>query len=62
MATDPVCQMWVDEEASGGGNFEYEGQIYFFCDPECRSAFETEPEKYLGNEPTYDIRMFMGDM
>lgn len=47
MATDPVCNMKVDEENPPGGKAEHEGETYYFCAPGCRKAFEENPEKYL---------------
>lgn len=46
MATDPVCQMEVDEE-SAAGLTTYKGTVYYFCAPGCREAFENDPERYL---------------
>lgn len=46
MATDPVCQMEVDEQ-SAAGQMTYKGTTYYFCAPGCREAFEQEPEQYL---------------
>ena len=44
---DPVCGMDVTPE-SAAGKAEYKGQIYYFCSPGCKKAFEREPEKYVG--------------
>jgi len=46
MAKDPVCNMDVDE-ATAPAKYEYEGQVYYFCAPGCKVAFEKDPEKYL---------------
>lgn len=48
MAVDPVCGMQVDEK-SAAATYEYKGQKYYFCAPGCKSAFERDPEKYLGS-------------
>lgn len=46
MATDPVCQMDVDER-SPAGQSTYEGKTYYFCSSGCREAFEKDPRRYL---------------
>jgi Cu+-exporting ATPase len=52
-AVDPVCKMKVDPEETAA-KAEHQGQIYYFCAPGCKAAFEREPAKYLkadsGNE------------
>ncbi len=47
IAIDPVCKMEVDEETAEFTTV-YGGKTYYFCGPGCKSAFEEEPEKYLG--------------
>ncbi len=47
MATDPVCKMNVDPETAKWSS-DYHGQRYYFCAPGCKSAFDADPEKYLG--------------
>ncbi len=54
MAKDPVCGMDVDP-ASAQHTGEYQGQIYYFCAPGCRKAFEADPKKYL--DPGYKPSM-----
>ncbi len=49
MAIDPICKMTVDESTAKWKS-EYEGKAYYFCAPGCKSAFEENPEKYLGGE------------
>jgi YHS domain-containing protein len=52
MAIDPVCKMTVDE-ATAKFKSDYEGTTYYFCAPGCKTAFDADPEKYLGKgEPT----------
>ena len=48
MAMDPVCHMEVDE-ATAKWTAAYKGETYYFCAPGCKSAFDKDPEKYLGN-------------
>jgi xanthine dehydrogenase accessory factor len=45
-AIDLVCGMTVTADDSSRP-FEYEGTIYYFCAPGCRTAFEKDPEKYI---------------
>ena len=47
MAQDPVCKMEVDENAAAATS-EYKGSTYYFCAPGCKTAFDADPEKYLG--------------
>ena len=42
---DPVCGMWIDS-ATAAAVAEHAGQSYFFCDPGCRAAFLSDPERY----------------
>jgi YHS domain-containing protein len=49
MAKDPVCGMEVDE-SKPAATTEYKGKEYYFCAPGCKTAFEADPEKYLGGE------------
>ena len=49
MAVDPVCKMTVDEDTAEYTT-EHEGKTYYFCAPGCKSAFEENPSKYLGEE------------
>jgi Cu+-exporting ATPase len=46
MAIDPVCKMNVDPKTAAA-KAEYKGQMYYFCAPGCKVAFEKDPEKYL---------------
>lgn len=44
---DPVCGMTIDKKQAAA-TVEYQGQTYYFCAPGCKSAFEKNPEKYVG--------------
>ncbi len=46
MVKDLVCGMMVDPETAPTKT-EYKGQTYYFCAPDCKAAFEKDPEKYL---------------
>lgn len=46
-AVDPVCQMEVDV-ATAKHTADVDGVTYYFCCPNCRSRFVTEPQAYLG--------------
>jgi uncharacterized membrane protein YraQ (UPF0718 family)/YHS domain-containing protein len=54
-ATDPVCGMKVDR--SKAVTARVEGETYFFCSEHCRSAFEAEPERYLGSHAPVEARV-----
>jgi Cu+-exporting ATPase len=38
------------DEKSAAGKSVYKGKTYYFCAPGCKSAFDKDPEKYLGSE------------
>jgi YHS domain-containing protein len=46
MATDPVCNMTV-EEGKAAATSDYKGKTYYFCSTHCKADFEKEPEKYV---------------
>jgi YHS domain-containing protein len=66
VASDPVCGAEVDEGSAGTAEVQFWGATFYFCSPECRAAFQREPQKYVEMESkedlTYDPRMFLGDM
>jgi YHS domain-containing protein len=39
--------MEVDEKTAQWKS-EYQGKTYYFCAPGCKSSFDKDPEKYLG--------------
>jgi len=43
---DPVCGSEVNE-SNPGYQVEHKGNKYYFCAPECKTAFEKNPEKYI---------------
>ncbi len=45
-ATDPVCGMKVSKKKAAAVS-EYKGKTYYFCNPNCKMAFDREPERYL---------------
>jgi YHS domain-containing protein len=47
MAKDPVCGVKVNE-GHAGGRSEYQGQLYFFCSPDCQQRFDQHPQRYVG--------------
>jgi P-type Cu+ transporter len=47
---DPVCGMDVTPQ-SAVGSASYAGQTYLFCSRHCLSRFQSDPSKYVGNEP-----------
>jgi P-type Cu+ transporter len=58
---DLVCGMqFVPEKAAG--NFEYQGQIYYFCNKSCLEKFRADPTKYLHIETPAQTREKNGDM
>jgi Cu+-exporting ATPase len=47
---DPVCGMSVDP-ATAAGKFDYEGETYYFCNPNCLRKFSAAPQAYLNKAP-----------
>ena len=45
MATDPVCQMQI-EENDAEFKSEYGGRTFYFCSEECKDTFDGKPEQY----------------
>ena len=43
---DPVCGTKV-KECTADQQVEHMGNKYYFCAPECKTAFEENPEKYI---------------
>src|SRR5215831_9029464 len=50
MSIDPVCGMAVDP-ATAAGKFDYEGETYYFCHPNCLRKFKADPQGYLNKAP-----------
>src|SRR5262245_55158768 len=50
MRIDPVCGMAVDP-ATAAGKFDYEGETYYFCNPNCLRKFSAAPQIYLNKAP-----------
>lgn len=46
MATDPVCEMEI-EETDAAATAEYDGQTYYFCAAGCKETFVSAPEEYV---------------
>ncbi|HEY8459105.1 MAG TPA: heavy metal-binding domain-containing protein, partial [Blastocatellia bacterium] len=47
---DPVCGMTIDP-AAAAGKFDYEGESYYFCCPNCLRKFSAAPQDYLNKAP-----------
>ncbi len=46
MATDPVCQMQVEEDKAAA-TAEHGGKQYYFCSEGCKEKFTSDPEQYV---------------
>ena len=46
---DPICDMDIDPE-DAAGKAEYQGRLYYFCNPMCLERFQAEPAKYVDSE------------
>src|SRR6185503_13428724 len=53
---DPVCKMLVTPETAAS-SYEYNGETYYFCNPNCKDKFAADPQKYLGDthEHSHDV-------
>src|SRR5262245_9666951 len=47
---DPVCGMEVSP-ATAAGKFDYEGETYYLCHPNCLRKFSAAPQVYLNKAP-----------
>ena len=54
-AIDPVCGMSADTSNPAGGASTHAGQVYYFCGPGCRVAFQKDPEGYLSGEKSVEM-------
>jgi putative ABC transport system ATP-binding protein len=45
MATDPVCGMAVEREATP--HYEHDGRMWFFCATACRDEFAADPDRFV---------------
>jgi P-type Cu+ transporter len=50
-AIDPVCGMTVKKKEAAATS-EYQGKTYYFCNVNCKKAFDAEPEKFLTEGPS----------
>ncbi|MGZ8844085.1 MAG: heavy metal translocating P-type ATPase [Pyrinomonadaceae bacterium] len=51
---DPVCGMTVTS-ATAAASFDYEGQKYFFCRPQCLERFRESPAKFASPQPLVQL-------
>jgi Cu+-exporting ATPase len=49
MVKDPVCGMMIDEKTAAAKS-EYQGQTYYFCMEMCKTKFDSDPGRYVGND------------
>lgn len=47
LVIDPVCGMKIDPQTAKGGSSEYKNETYYFCNPECKTKFDANPDSYL---------------
>jgi len=52
--TDPVCDKTVATGEARPSLFD--GQVYYFCSRDCREAFEAQPEHYVGQTDSENVR------
>jgi Cu+-exporting ATPase len=52
MRIDPVCGMAVDP-ATAAGKFDYGGETYYFCHPNCLRKFKADPQGHLNKAPQF---------
>lgn len=50
---DPVCKMKMDRSVQpAGGKSVYNGVTYLFCNKNCKTAFDKDPQKYITKKQT----------
>lgn len=50
MAIDPVCGVRVNEQNAVPAEqytSDYEDETLYFCSPDCKEVFESDPEQYM---------------
>src|SRR3984893_4283542 len=52
---DPVCEMTVAPEKAAG-KVEHGGKTYYFCSKRCAERFSDEPEKFLADDGTGEMK------
>jgi YHS domain-containing protein len=52
---DPVCDRLVRTQAALAS--VHDGHVYYFCSPQCRQRFETEPARYVSGTRHADPAM-----
>ena len=55
LVKDPVCGMMIDPKNAKGGSSTFEDETYFFCNPKCKTKFDTEPLKFLKKEDSAPV-------
>lgn len=53
---DVVCGMMVDTD-SAPARASYQGKTYYFCTPECRDQFESNPSRYTSRSEPANSRV-----
>ena len=43
---DPVCGMMFDKDDAVASS-QYKGKTYYFCEADCKTQFDRNPERYL---------------
>jgi YHS domain-containing protein len=51
VVVDPVCGMTVERETAAGA-WEHRGETYYFCSVACLERFRSDPDHFLGLEPS----------
>jgi YHS domain-containing protein len=51
LVVDPVCGMTVERETAAGA-WEHRRETYFFCSVGCLERFRSDPDHFLGLEPS----------
>lgn len=49
MAKDPICGMNVDEKTTRFKS-EHMGKTYYFCSQMCKTTFDKNPMKFVGEQ------------
>jgi Cu+-exporting ATPase len=48
---DPVCGMTVEPRTAAAA-WDHEGTTYYFCSVGCLDRFRTDPDRWIGSDPS----------
>jgi P-type Cu+ transporter len=55
MVVDPVCGMKI-ETGQAQAQSQYQGENFYFCSVECKQLFDANPQEYMKDRQTAEMR------